>query len=182
MKKNAVLMGSVIAAILTSASAFATSTQYTETTSGINFDVQGQTYKGTFTDAGLKSGGSTFNPSQSTITSAMIDLTIVNDAEGLPISLTVDGITMDLSPHTSPGTLQYTLNATQDSFLQSQLANPGSFNYFVTVDCTLTSAELIINTSSQPNTHVPDGASTAALFGGALTVLGWVKMKVGKRA
>lgn len=162
------------------AQAFAvTSTTFTESINNINFGIENGNYNGQFTDANLKSsGGTVFNNSQYTITSATVDLTIDNGT-GHSVSLTIDGIQMDLPDTASPQTLVYNLNSTQDSYIQSL---DGTFNYIVGLDCTLASDELIVNANSGSNAHVPDGASTAMLFGGALTVLGWVKRNVSKCA
>lgn len=171
-------MSAVVAVMLTGGTAFATSTTFTETINNINFGIEGATYDGMFTDANLKSGSTVFNNSQYTITSATVDLTVVN-GQGHSIKLTIDGIAMDLPDTASPQTLQYNLSSTLGNYIQSQ---DGTFNYFVTVDCTLESAELIVDTTSGSNSHVPDGASTAALLGGAMTLLGWVKRHAVKLA
>src|ERR1017187_7856963 len=102
MKKIPTVLSGVVVAFLTAGlQAYASNLTFTETIPNINFAVQGQTYNGQFTDANLKSGSTVFNNSLETITSATVDLTIGNDTS-LPISLTIDGITADLTPSSSP--------------------------------------------------------------------------------
>lgn len=171
--KATILLPLALAAIAAGgSSAFATPTTFSETISGINYGIEGQAYNGTFTDANLKNGSTVFNNTLETITSATVYLTILHDV-GLPVSLTIDGITLDRTPTYSGETLAYSLTSTQYNYIQ---AKDATFNYKVIVDCELTTAELVVNTtSSSSNGRVPDGGTTAILFGGALASLGFVK-------
>ncbi len=163
------LAGSLAAAIQANANLI-----FTESLKNINAEVEGVTYTGTFTGANLLSGSTVFNSSLYTITSAAIDLTMLN-AAGHQTSLIVDAFTLNLTPSTSPQVLIYTLNAAQDSYI---MAKNGTFNFGVTADCELLDAELILTTSSNiPNNHVPDAASTALLLGGSLCALVLLKRK-----
>jgi hypothetical protein len=174
MKKTyTILSGVVIAFLTTGLQAYASSLTFTETISGIDYEVEGQTYNGQFTDANLKDGSLVFNNTQETITSATVDLTILNDTS-LPISLTIDGVTQNLTPSASPQTLAYALTATEYNYIQSK---DGTFGYAVVVDCELESAELIVNTTSS-QAAVPDGGSTLLLLGGVVSALGLVKRKI----
>ena len=179
MKNNLKLLGGMAAAFLMAGlQAHATSLTFTENIPNINYEVAGQTYTGQFTDANLKSGSTVFNNSMETISSATIDLTMLY-AAGNSIKLTVDGISQDLTFTGSPQTMAYTLSATQYNYIQAQ---DGTFNFAVTVDCELASAELIVNAGTGGagggNSSAPDGASTVMLLGGALTTLGLIRRKL----
>jgi hypothetical protein len=141
---------------------------FTETINNINYEVYGQTYQGTFTRANLLSGSTVFDNSLYTITGATVNLTMKN-ATGYSISLTIDGITQDITASTSPQVLAYTLTPTQYNYIQAQ---NGTFNYGVTVDCILQSAQLIVATSTR---SIPDGGSTVMLFGAVMIALGLMK-------
>lgn len=176
MKATILLLTAAIAVIATGGtSAFATNMTFSETISGINYGIEGQAYNGTFTDANLKSGSTVFNNTLETITSATVYLTILNDV-GLPISLTIDGVTQDMTPSHSPQTLTYNLTSTEYNYIQAQ---DGTFGYKVIVDCELTSAQLVVNTtSSGSNSRVPDGGTTLTLLGGAMATLGLIKRQL----
>ncbi len=133
MKTSSLLLNSAIAGmILSGAQAFAATTNFSETIPNIDYEIEGQTYKGTFTDANLKSStGAVFNNTKETITSGTVDLTILNDTS-LPVTLTIDGISQNLTPTYSGETLAYTLTSAEDSYIQGL---DGTFNYSVVVDC-----------------------------------------------
>ena len=150
-------------------------TTFTENINNINYEVFGQTYNGTFTRANLLSGATVFDNSLYTITGGTVNLTMLN-AAGHQISLTIDGITLDLTASTSPQLLSYTLTPTQYNYIQAQ---DGTFNFGVTVDCILQSAQLIVNTTTN---GVPDGGSTMILLGGALMAIGLLQRTLTRRA
>lgn len=177
MKTSSLLLNSAIAGmILSGAQAFAATTNFSETIPNIDYEIEGQTYKGTFTDANLKSStGAVFNNTKETITSGTVDLTILNDTS-LPVTLTIDGISQNLTPTYSGETLAYTLTSAEDSYIQGL---DGTFNYSVVVDCGLASAGLTVSAGSTPNTSgAPDAASTSLLLGGVMAALGLAKRKL----
>jgi hypothetical protein len=174
LKISPILLSSVSLAVLASGmQTYAAGLTFTETIPNIDYEIEGQTYHGNFTDANLKSGSTVFNNTQETITGAMIALTISND-KGLPVTLTVDGISANLTPENSPQTLDFTLTTAQYDYIQAEDA---TFPYQVVVDCELDSAELTVYTSSSPQTGVPDGGSTVMLLGGVVSAFGWMRRK-----
>jgi hypothetical protein len=165
-----VLVGSLAAAVQSQATV-----TFTETINNIDAEVEGTPYTGAFTDAKLLSGSTVFNNTLYTITSVVVDLTMLN-AAGHQTSLTIDGSTLNMTPTKSPQTLAYTLNSTQDSYIQSK---DGTFNYTVLADCELENAALIVTTSVNPPTvNAPDATSTAFILGGAVSALGFLKRKL----
>jgi len=176
LKTINLLSSSVLAAFLTAGfQAYANSLTFTETIPNINYEIEGVTYNGTFTDGSLKSGSTVFNNTQETISSATVALTISNDTS-LPVTLTIDGVSANLTPTSSPQTLDFSLTSKQYDYIQSQ---DGTFNFGVVVDCELDSAELIVNTTSpQGQTSAPDGGCTAMLLGGIVLGFGLIKRKM----
>jgi hypothetical protein len=165
------LAGSLAAAVQANAT-----TIFTESINNINAEVEGSLYTGTFTDANLLSGSTVFNSSLYTITSAVIDLTMLN-AAGHATTLTVDAIAQNMTPSTSPQTLAYTLTSTQDAYIA---AMNGTFTYGVEADCELLSSELIVTTTAKSTNSVstPDAGSSMLLLVGGLSALGMLKRKL----
>jgi hypothetical protein len=161
------LVGTLAAALQANALTF------TESLNNINAEVEGVTYTGTFSGANLLSGSTVFNNTLYTISSATVDITMLN-AAGHQTSLIIDAFTQNLTPSTSPQVLVYTLNSTQDSYIQTK---NGTFNFGVTADCELLAAELIVTTTASNVNHVPDAASTALLLGASMCLLALLKRK-----
>lgn len=165
------LAGSLAAAMQANASLI-----FTETITGINAEVQGTPYTGHFTGSSLLSGSTVFNSSLYTISSAVIDLTMLN-AAGHQVTLTVNASTLNMTPTTSPQVLAYTLTSSMDSYIASM---NGTFTYGVEADCELTAAELIVTGTSKSTNNVttPDAGSSALLLLGGLSALGLMKRKL----
>jgi hypothetical protein len=171
-KISAILLaGSLAAGLSANASQI-----FTESINNINAEVENNPYTGTFTGANLLSGSTIFNNTSYTISSAVVDLTMVN-AAGHATTLTIDAFGLILTPTTSPQVLAYTLNSAQDAYIE---AMDGTFTFVVEADCKLTSAQLIVTANSNvpPPSPTPDAGSSAILLGGALTALGLLKRKL----
>jgi hypothetical protein len=175
MKKiSTISSGVLVAFLMTGLQAYAVT--FTETNLNINYEIENNPYPGTFTDANLKSGSTVFNNTQYTITSATVDLTILNDTS-LPVTLTIDGISASLTPSKSPQILSYILTPTEYDYIQTE---DGTFNYGVVVDCELQSDGLVVNANpvTPPPSTAPDGGSTVLLLGGVVSALGLIKRKL----
>jgi len=178
--KQLILISGVLAAFLTAGvQAYANNDPaFTNSNPNIDASIASGPYDGSFSDSTFKSGSITFNNSQYTITGGTMSLTTEHVPNGDSVELTIGSGTGSTSIQygngSSPETFTFTLDTEQYDYIQSE---DGSFSYTVTLDCTLDSDKLIVNTSQSTGT-VPDGGSTVMLLGGALATLGLMKRKI----